>query len=132
MVAFARRGAARMTQAPDAARGLRRVFLRDLEVQARLGVHPHEKAAPQRVLIGVELAVRDPEAPGGEGPDSFTRVVDYGAIVRMAREIALAGHVLLAETLAERIALAALADPRVVAARVRVEKPDASEFGSRW
>ena len=62
---------------------------------------------------------------GGEGPDSFSRVVDYGAIVRLAREIATAGHVLLAETLAERIALAALGDPRVLAARVRIEKPDA-------
>lgn len=114
-----------MSFAPDAARGLRRVFVRGLEVQARLGVHPHEKAAPQRVRIGIELAVRDPQAPAAEGPDVFARVVDYGAIVRMAREVAMAGHVLLAETLAERIAIAALADRRVEAARVRVEKPDA-------
>ena len=42
----------------------------------------------------------------------------------MARGIATAGHVLLAETLAERIALAMLQDPRVEAARVTVEKPD--------
>jgi len=120
-----RRIAAAMSFAPDAARGLRRVFVRGLEVQARLGVHPHEKAAAQRVLIGIDLAVRDEYAPAAEGPDEFARVVDYAAVVRMARMVATAGHVLLAETLAERIALAALADPRVVAARVAVEKPDA-------
>lgn len=114
-----------MSFAPDAANGLRLVFVRGLQVQARLGVHPHEKAAPQRVLIDVELAVRDPHAPHDEGPDVFARVVDYGAVIRMAREVATAGHVLLAETLAERIALTALSDPRVAAARVRVEKPDA-------
>ena len=114
-----------MSFAPDAARGLRLVYVRDLELQARLGIHPHEKAATQRVRIGVELAVRDPHAPLDEGPDIFARVVDYAAIVRMAREEATAGHVLLAETLAERIALRALADPRVDSARVSVEKPDA-------
>ncbi|HYF09980.1 MAG TPA: dihydroneopterin aldolase [Acetobacteraceae bacterium] len=114
-----------MSFAPDAARGLRLVFVRGLEVQARLGVHPHEKARPQRVLIGVELAVRDPEAPIGVGPDSLARVVDYAVVAGLARREALAGHVLLAETLAERIALAVLADPRVEAARVSVEKPDA-------
>ena len=114
-----------MSFAPDAARGLRLVFVRGLEVQARLGVHAHEKARPQRVVIGIELLVRDPHAPASEGPDSLPRVVDYGAAVRMARDIATAGHVLLAETLAERIALAALRDPRVEAARVTVEKPDA-------
>lgn len=114
-----------MTFAPDAARRLRRVFVRGLEVQARLGVHAHEKAAPQRVLIGIELAVEDDSAPSSIGPDSLERVVDYEEVVRVAREVALAGHVLLAETLAERIALAALSDPRVQLARVSVEKPDA-------
>lgn len=113
-----------MSFGPDAARGLRLVFVRGLAVQARLGVHAHEKARPQRVTIGIELSVRDPQAPSSEGPDSLPRVVDYGGIVRMARGIATAGHVLLAETLAERIALAALRDPRVEAARVTVEKPE--------
>jgi 7,8-dihydroneopterin aldolase/epimerase/oxygenase len=116
---------ARGIGAPDAARRLRLVFVRGLEVEARLGVHPHEKAMPQRVLIGVELAVTDDAAPDAEGPDELARVVDYGAVVRAARRAATEGHVRLAETLAERIALAALSDPRVVRARVTVEKPEA-------
>ncbi|RYI79135.1 MAG: dihydroneopterin aldolase, partial [Acetobacteraceae bacterium] len=37
-----------MNFAPDAARRLRLVFVRGLALQARLGVYPHEKAAPQR------------------------------------------------------------------------------------
>jgi dihydroneopterin aldolase len=113
-----------MTCAPDAARGLRHVFVRGLTVQARLGVHAHEEATPQRVVIGVDLAVRDPHAPNAEGPDDLSRVVDYGAVAATARDIAAAGHVRLAETLAERIALALLDDARVVSARVTVEKPD--------
>jgi 7,8-dihydroneopterin aldolase/epimerase/oxygenase len=108
---------------PDAAAGLRRVFIRRLEVRARLGIYPHE-AEPQRVLIDVELLVQDGAAPHHAGDDSFDRVVDYEAVVVAARAVAAEGHTLLAETLAERIALAALADPRTRAARVTVEKLD--------
>jgi len=114
-----------MSFAPDAAARLRRVFVRDLEVQARLGIHPHEKAAPQRVRIGIELLVDDAWAPSAIGPDEMRRVVDYTSLVEAARAAAADRHTLLVETLAERIAMAALADPRVQRARVRVEKPDA-------
>jgi dihydroneopterin aldolase len=114
-----------MNFAPDAERRLRLVFVRGLALQARLGVYPHEKAAPQRVIIGVELAVEDEAAPASVGPDDLRRVVDYERVVRAARAAVADGHTLLVETLAERIALAALADPRVLRARVSVEKPDA-------
>jgi dihydroneopterin aldolase len=111
------------TYVPDAARGLRRVFVRDLTVQARLGIYPKEQA-PQRVVIGIELLVRDDAAPSGVGPDRLERVVDYGAVANRARAVATAGHTKLAETLAERIAVACLEDERVEAVRVTVEKPD--------
>jgi len=111
---------------PDAAQGLRRVFIRRLEVQARLGVYPQE-VVPQRVLIDVELLVADEYAPHGVGPDRLDRVVDYAAVADAARRTATAGHTRLAETLAERIAMAALADERIRAVRVTVEKPDIVE-----
>ena len=114
-----------MSLHPDAAAGLRVVFVRGLELRALLGVHPHEKAAPQRVVVGVELSVHDEAAPSGVGEDDLRRTVDYSAVVRAARSIVAEGHTLLVETLAERLAVAALADPRVVRARVSVEKPDA-------
>ncbi|MDN3566911.1 dihydroneopterin aldolase [Paeniroseomonas aquatica] len=114
-----------MNFAPDAEQRLRLVFVRGLALQARLGVYPHEKAAPQRVIIGVELAVEDEAAPASVGADDLRRVVDYERVVRAARAAAADGHTLLVETLAERIAAAALADPRVLRARVSVEKPDA-------
>jgi dihydroneopterin aldolase len=114
-----------MTYDPDASRRTRLVFLRGLELMARLGIHPHEKAGPQRIRIGVELVVQDDAAPSGVGPDDFRRVVDYEALVKLAREVVARGHILLVETLAERIALAALEDPRVERARVTVEKPAA-------
>ena len=116
-----------MIDAPSATRRTRLVFVRGLELVARLGVHPHEKAAPQRVVIGVELSVFDESAPDGVGPDALERVVDYQAVVNVARAAVAAGHVMLVETLAETIAATALRDPRVIQARVTIEKPDAFE-----
>ena len=109
---------------PDASARLRRVFVRDLTVQARLGVYPREEAAPQRVVIGIELLVADDAAPAGIGPDRLERVVDYAAVAERAKAVATSGHTRLAETLAERIAMACLEDTRVESARVTVEKPD--------
>lgn len=113
--------------APDAQRQQRLVFIRGLEMQARLGIHAHEKIAPQRIVVGVEIAVADPWAPAGVGPDELARVVDYEKLVHLARDEVAKGHVMLVETLAERLATAALADPRVRRVRVTIEKPEAFE-----
>ncbi len=106
------------------------MFIRDLVLDASIGVHAHEHAARQRVRINLDLAVLD-ESGGGTkmsraavGRDELARVVDYEAIVNRVRAIVAAGHVQLVETLAERLAETCLMDERVSAARVRVEKLD--------
>ena len=112
----------------NAARGLRHVFLRDLVLDASIGVHPHEHAAPQRVRVNVDLGVEDDGARAlsraAVGRDELSRVVDYERIANGVRRIVRSGHVKLVETLAERIAEACLRDPRVHLARIRVEKLD--------
>lgn len=105
----------------DAARGIRHVFVRDMTIAARIGVAAHEKRGVQPIRINVDLAVED-EGSAAVGADKLERVVDYEPIVAAVRRIVSAGHVALAETLAERIAEAVLADRRVIAVRVRVEK----------
>jgi dihydroneopterin aldolase len=52
-------------------------------------------------------------------------VVCYQELIDATKRIVGQEHVKLTETLAERIAEACLADRRVLAVRVRVEKPDA-------
>jgi dihydroneopterin aldolase len=126
----------------DAARGLRHVFLRDMVLQASIGVHPPEHETTQRVRINVDLGVEDdgarplsrtPTSRAGVGRDELTRVVDYEQIANAVRRIVGTGHVRLVETLAERIAEACLTDPRVQSARIRVEKldvfPDSASAG---
>jgi dihydroneopterin aldolase len=105
-----------------ARRGIRHLFVRDLVLACRIGVHPHEHAQPQRVRVNLDLGVIDQGAPEG---DVLAAVVDYQLLVERVRATALAGHVNLVETLAERLAALCLEDPRVRSARVRVEKLDA-------
>jgi dihydroneopterin aldolase len=107
-------------------RALRHVFLRDMVLPASIGIYPHEHTALQRVRINVDLAVTDEALLAGlpEGPDELSRVVDYEKVANKIRAITGAGHVRLAETLAERLATACLDDPRVEYVKIRVEKLD--------
>jgi len=107
--------------------GLRHVFLRDLVLAARIGVHAHEQGGTQRIRINVDMAVDDPGATGAAasvGADALARVVDYQAIAETVRAIVGARHVRLVETLAERIASACLDDKRVMRVTITVEKLD--------
>ena len=110
------------TTRADALRGLAHVFVRALEVEAIVGVHDHEKVAPQMLWISIDLTVH--EAERGHG-DTLAAVVCYEDVVRGIQAICAEGHVNLIETLAEKIASRCLEDRRVHAVRVLVEKPDA-------
>ena len=102
----------------DAARGIRHVFIRNLELLAHIGVYRQEEGRRQPVRINVDLAVEDVIAV----EDKLEKVVDYASIEQRIRAIIAKGHINLAETLAERIAETSFDDPRVKSARVRVEK----------
>lgn len=110
--------------------GLRHVFVRDLVMPASIGVYDHEKDAPQRIRLNIDLTVDEDEA---DLADRVENVVSYEDIINGVRRLIEAGHVNLVETLAERIAGLCLADTRVRGVRVRVEKldviPDAASVG---
>ena len=102
--------------------GMRRVFVRDLLLEAAIGVWRHEHGRRQRIRINLDLGVAEP--PQGH-PDELTAVVCYQEAIDRVKAIVAEEHVKLVETLAERIATACLADGRVTSVRVRVEKLDA-------
>jgi 7,8-dihydroneopterin aldolase/epimerase/oxygenase len=100
---------------------VRHVFVRDLELLALIGIYDHEKVKPQRIVVNVDLSVQEVEGPMS---DEIDHVVSYEIVVKKIEAIVAAGHVNLVETLAEKFAEACLRDKRVLAARVRIEKPD--------
>jgi dihydroneopterin aldolase len=105
----------------SAASGIRHVFVKDLVIEARIGIYEIEKQEPQRIVVNIDLSVREAKGPM---PDDISHVVSYEIIVKKVEAIVAEGHVNLVETLAEKFAEACLKDKRVVAARVRIEKPD--------
>ena len=100
---------------------LRRVFVRDLEIVASVGLLEHEKRYEQRIVVSVDLAVRD-DYDGVS--DRLSDVLDYGKLVDDIARLIQSEHVNLIETLAERIAAQCLTDKRVERVRVRIEKPE--------
>lgn len=103
----------------DAKMRIRHVFVRDLELNANIGVYHREKGQLQPVRINLDLTVEERD---GDIEDRLENVVDYGAVVEGIKAILAGGHLNLVETLAEKVAAHCLADKRVKVARVRIEK----------
>ena len=99
----------------------RRVLVRDLEIMASIGVFEVEHRYEQRIVVNLDVRVRDDYDGKSE---RIADVVDYGALVAGVEQVVQSRHFKLVETLAERIAENCLADTRVLSVIVRLEKPD--------
>lgn len=113
----------------DARNAIRHVFVRDLVLPCKIGVHRHEEVHAQRVRINLDLAVRDTR----DLQDNLANVVCYERITNAVRQVVHSRHIKLLETLAEEVAGICLEDVRVSCVRVRIEKldifPDATSVG---
>lgn len=99
----------------------RTVVVRDLEIRLSIGIHPHEKIAPQRLIVSVEAELADLATPHG---DHIATTVDYDSVCDFIRSLAHEPHVELQETVAQRILDHVLFLPGVGAATVETRKPD--------
>lgn len=95
------------------------IFIRDLVIEALVGVYPHEHRQVQPIRVNVELEVRGRPDPRR---DDIRGVLSYEQVIAGIKAVFAAGHISLVETVAERIAELCLADARVLAARITVEK----------
>jgi 7,8-dihydroneopterin aldolase/epimerase/oxygenase len=102
-------------------RSPRRVFVRDMEIMASVGIFEVEKRYEQRIVVSIDLDVVDSYDGASE---QIADVLDYSVVVHGVEQLVQSTHFKLIETLAERIAAQCLADARVLSASVRIEKPD--------
>lgn len=100
----------------------RRVFVRNLIVDANIGIHAVEKEGAQRLALDVDLYV--PLAVSTPRHDRLHEVVDYDFIRLTIRHRLDQGHINLQETLVDDIARTLLSHPAVRAVRVASAKPD--------
>ena len=97
-------------------RHCRRLFLRRLTLNARIGVHDFEQQDTQRLWVDVSLWV--PLARSTPQADHIGEVVDYDFVRAEAQAIVAQGHVQLQETIVDTLAERLLAHPAVQAGRV--------------
>jgi dihydroneopterin aldolase len=95
------------------------VFVRQLRLEAEIGVWAHERGRKQPVVIDIAMEV-DPDRPL---PHKLAEIVRYDEAAELAARAVAAGHIDTVETLAAAIADGCLKDPRVQRVTVTVEKP---------
>ena len=101
----------------------RRVFVRDLLVDAELGVYESEKGRTQRVRLNLDVTT-DASRPHD---DDIGKVLCYAELADGMRRILASRHINLVETIADEIAAFALSYPQALLVTVRVEKLEAVE-----
>lgn len=103
-------------------RRLDQIRLTGISATGHHGVHEFERREGQPFVADVVLHVDTRRAAAG---DDLMRTVDYGVIARRVHAVLAGDPVALIETVAERIAATALANPGVRAVDVVVHKPRA-------
>ncbi|WP_158305999.1 dihydroneopterin aldolase [Azospirillum sp. B510] len=97
------------------------LFIRGLVIEAEIGAWPQERGRRQPIRLDLDLTVAD----RGDASDDLAQVVCYAAVADRVRTVVARGHINLVERLAHEIAGDLLLDTRILAVRIRIEKPQA-------
>lgn len=96
------------------------LFVKNLRLLARVGIHAHEKARPQPLLINLRLECEDKTAE----VKNIDEVICYETVVADFRRIIRDNEpFLLLENLATILLKAAMSDKRVKKVTLGLEKP---------
>jgi len=100
-----------------------RIVIEALQIDALIGVYPHERTGPQPLLLDLELDY-DNRHPAVS--DAISDAIDYAAVCLRARELAGSLQPQLLETLAEALAAELLRASAATSVRVYIRKPQAA------
>ena len=103
------------------------IFLRDLEVDATIGIFEWEKRIKQKVRIDLEMATDITKAAS---TDSIDDTLDYKAISKRIVQFVEDSHFELVESLIENVAKILVNEFNIPWVRVTISKPGAVR-GSR-
>lgn len=101
------------------------LLIRDMIVEMQIGAYDDERGKTQKVRINI---VAEPSIWPDASHDNLNETISYDMIVQHVWKVTRAGHIHLAETVAERIAAACLTEPAIRKVTVRVEKLEIYPF----
>ena len=99
-----------------------KILIQSLAAQCVVGILPEERVRTQMLRFNLEL---EADFSAIRHPRDYDHIVDYAAISRTVRAMALRGEYLLLETLAEEVCQALFKEFPVTAIRLTIEKPEA-------
>ncbi len=105
----------------DHPQSLRRIFIRNLVLMARIGVYDFEQEKKQRIQINISIGIHDENRIG---IDVLSRTVSYADIVDEVKKTVNQTHFYLVETLTETLAELILQNKRIQVVRIMIEKLD--------
>jgi len=95
-----------------------KLLVKNLTVPSRIGIHQHERLAPQKIRVSLELTALEPE----DLNDDYDKTLCYADLVTRIRSVIGRTHYNLIETLAEEIAQDCLSIDQAYRITVRIEK----------
>ena len=98
------------------------VYIRDLEIDAIIGIYDWERETKQTVSIDLEMGCDNTKAAASE---DIADALDYKSVAKRLISFVEGSEFLLVETLAERIAAIVLDEFSVPWLRLRLGKPGA-------
>lgn len=98
------------------------VYIRELEIEAIIGIYDWERETKQTVSIDLEMGCDNTKAAASEDIDD---ALDYKAVAKRLISFVEGSEFLLVETLAEKIAAIVLEEFSVPWLRLRLGKPGA-------
>lgn len=107
------------------AKGLDKIYIRDLSIHCIIGIFPKERVTPQEVVLNIVLEADLRDACTS---DEIGDTVNYKDLKNQILEKVQASSYLLIERLAESIAEICLQSERVQRVTVSVDKPGALRF----
>ena len=102
------------------------VSVRDLSVDAVIGVHAWERDVEQTLLVSVDMVPETNDVRKAAASDDLDDALDYSAVAETIAAVLREGRFRLIETAAERVAGRLLADFPLSWLRLELRKPIAA------
>jgi len=99
-----------------------KIFIKNLQVQGILGIHPHEQRIPQRIIITTTVTTDISQAAK---KDDISKTVCYSTLSKDIIRFVKSSHFRTIEALIETLANKILEVEQIDSVWLRIEKPDA-------
>ena len=101
-----------------------KLFIKDLQVNASIGVYEKEKKNKQKLIFDIEILLSNGSPPLN---DKLDEVTDYAQFRRIVLDVLKRKHYNLIEKLAHDIMMEFFKIRNVVKVKIRITKPDIFE-----